>query len=80
MLAASVAQEFRLEPNRGSLSHRPAFVLLVVSREYSEGQGDIVNGLILGKSRVTIWVIGLLTYLLSPTDPPSKGIESLYNP
>ena len=26
----------------------------------------------MGIHRVTIWVIGVLTYLLSPPDPPSK--------
>ena len=36
-----------------------------------EGQGGLVSRLIRGVTRVTIWVIGLLTYLLSPPDPPS---------
>ena len=39
--------------------------------QYLEGQGDLVSGLIKGINRVTMWVIGLLTYLLSPPDPPS---------
>ena len=40
-------------------------------RGYLGGQGDLVSGLIRGITGVTIWVIGLLTYLLSPRDPPS---------
>ena len=30
---------------------------------YLEGQGDLVNGLIMGISRVTIWVIGVISLL-----------------
>ena len=41
---------------------------------YLEGQGDLVSGLIMGITRVTIWVIGVhLTYLVSPPDPPSRA-------
>ena len=36
-----------------------------------EGQGDIRSRLTVGIIRVTIWVIGVLTYLLSSPDPPS---------
>ena len=38
---------------------------------YSEGQGDSVSRLITGINRVTMWVIGFVTYLLSAPDPPS---------
>ena len=31
----------------------------------------------MGITRVTIWVIGLRTYLLSSPDPPSKGSPKL---
>ena len=30
---------------------------------YLEGQGDLVGGLIIGISRVTIWVIGVIKLL-----------------
>ena len=39
---------------------------------YLEGQGDLVSRLTMGIIGVTIWVLGLLTYLLSPPDPPSR--------
>ena len=39
-----------------------------------EGQGDLASRSIMGIIRVTIWVIGLLTYLLSPRDSPSRSI------
>ena len=35
---------------------------------YLEGQGDLVSGLIIWITGVTIWV----TYLLIPPDPPSN--------
>ena len=38
-----------------------------------EGQGDLVSRLILGIHGLTIWVIGILTYLLSLPDPPSTS-------
>ena len=38
-----------------------------------EGQGDLVSRLIAEITRFTIWVMGLLTYLLSPPDAPSRG-------
>ena len=37
-----------------------------------EGQGDLLGGLIMGVIRVAIWILGLVTYLLSPPDPPSR--------
>ena len=43
---------------------------------YLGGHGDLVNGLIRGTARVTIWVIGIMnlpTKLLSPPDPPSRS-------
>ena len=30
---------------------------------YLEGQGDLVSGLVMGKTRLTIWVIALITRL-----------------
>ena len=42
---------------------------------YLEGQEDLVNGLLMGITRVTMWVIGFLTYLLSPADPPSRAFK-----
>ena len=37
------------------------------------GSGDLVSSsLIMGIIRVTIWVIGLSTCLVSPPDPPSR--------
>ena len=47
-----------------------------MTSSYSEGQGDLVSRLIMGVRRVVIWIIGVLTYLPSPPDPPRKG----YNP
>ena len=44
---------------------------------YLEGQGDLVSRLIRGITRVIMWVLGLLTYLLSPPDPPSIDPEVL---
>ena len=40
-----------------------------------EGQGDFVSRLIIGMIKVTIWVIGFLTYLLSPHDSPSDPLK-----
>ena len=45
---------------------------IVPKTGYLEGQGDLVNRLVMWIIRVTIWVMGLLTYLLSPPDPPSR--------
>ena len=45
------------------------------SNHYREGQGNLVSRLLMGISRVVIWVTGLLTYL-SPSDPPSIGAPS----
>ena len=39
---------------------------------YLEGHGDLVSRLIMGIIGVIIWVIGLLSYLLSPHDPPRR--------
>ena len=42
--------------------------------------GDAVRRLIMGITGVTIWVIGgLLTYLLSPPDPPSSNCRGFLN-
>ena len=42
---------------------------------YLEVQGNLVSKLIMGITRVTIWVIGVyLTYLVSPPDPPSRAL------
>ena len=32
-------------------------------RVYLEGQGDLVNGFIMGTTRVTIWVVGVMNLL-----------------
>ena len=37
-----------------------------------EVQGDLVSGLIVGITRVTKWVIGVIHYLLSPPDCPNR--------
>ena len=38
-----------------------------VDRVYLEGQGDLVSGLIMGITRVIIWVIGVINLLsMSP--------------
>ena len=42
---------------------------------YLEGQGDLVGRFIRGITRVLYRLQGLLTYLLSPPDPPSRGID-----
>ena len=36
-----------------------------------EGQGDLVSGLIMGVSRVTIWVLEVINLLTKSPDPPS---------
>ena len=41
----------------------PPGVLAVMSLDYLEGQGDLVSGLIMGITRVTIWVIGVINLL-----------------
>ena len=38
---------------------------------YLEGQGDLVSRLIMGRSRVTIWVLGVMNLLTKSPDPPS---------
>ena len=56
-------------------------------RNYLEGHGDLVSRVIIRITRVTIRVIGILTFLLSPTDPfPSaprppalKTLQSIRN-
>ena len=40
---------------------------------YSQGHGDFVNGLMMGIIVVNMWLMGLLTYLLSPHDPPNSS-------
>ena len=42
------------------------------SRVYLEGHWDLVSRLVMGMIGVTIWVTGVITYLLSPHDPPSR--------
>ena len=44
-----------------------------ILRPYLEVAGDLARRLIMGMTRVTIWVLGLLSYLLSPPDPPSRA-------
>ena len=41
---------------------------------FLEGHGDLISGLIMGIIGVIIWLIGFLTYLLSPHDPPSSTL------
>ena len=36
---------------------------LLGSPDYLEGQGDLISRLIMGKIRVTIWVIGVINLL-----------------
>ena len=36
---------------------------------YLEGQGDLVNGLLMGITRVTIWVVGVITLLTKTLNP-----------
>ena len=36
---------------------------MVLKHTYLEGQGDLVSGLIMGISRVTTWVIGVIKLL-----------------
>ena len=40
---------------------------------YLGGQGDLVSRLVRGIVRVTMWVIGVINYLLSPHNPPSTA-------
>ena len=42
---------------------------------YLEGQEELVTRSIRRINRVTIWVIGVLTYSLSAPDPPSSGLN-----
>ena len=42
---------------------------------YLDGNGALVSGLKIRITRVTIWASGVLTYLLSPSDPPSTAID-----
>ena len=54
--------------------HPPLLGITVVSgnaKPYLEGQGDLVNGLIMGITRVTIWAIGVIN-LLTKSPRPSK--------
>ena len=46
-------------------------------KPYLEGHGDLVSRLLIRKTRVTMRVIGLFTYLLSPPDPPSNPLPSV---
>ena len=39
------------------------YVLLINVEPYLEGQGDLVNGFIMGIARVTIWAIGVINLL-----------------
>ena len=45
---------------------------MIFKIQYLEGQGDLVSRFIMGIIGVTLWVMGFLTFLLSPPDPPSK--------
>ena len=38
---------------------------------YLEGHGDLVSGLVIRITRVTIWVIGVINLLTKSPDPPS---------
>ena len=40
-------------------------------RLYAEGQENLVTRFIMGIIGVTIWVVKVRPYLLSPPDPPS---------
>ena len=42
---------------------------------YLESQGDVASGLIMGITRVPIWAIGVINYLLSHPDPPSMAFS-----
>ena len=42
---------------------RASHNLKALCLNYLEGQGDLVSSLIMGISRVTIWVIGVITLL-----------------
>ena len=37
------------------------------------GLGDLVSRLIMGIAGMIIWLMGVLKYLPSPHDPPSRG-------
>ena len=41
-----------------------------------EGQGDLVSGLIMGITRVTIWVVGIMN-LLTKSPSPSKDCAAV---
>ena len=59
-----------VSPNKTLLNYERGY--------YLEGQGDLVSRLILGIHWVTICLfllLGLLVYLLSPPDPPSRSLE-----
>ena len=44
---------------------------VVVFIPYLESHGELVSRFIMGRTGVIIWLIGFLTYLLRPHDPPS---------
>ena len=44
---------------------------------YLEGQGDLVSRLIMGISRVTIWVIGIINLLPKSPSPSKYGPKSI---
>ena len=48
---------------------RPGFRVYVLT---ATCHGDLVSRLIIWITKVTIWGIGLFTYLLSPPNPPSR--------
>ena len=47
-----------------------------LQNNYLGGQGDLVTRLMMVIIGVTIWLVGaILTYLLSPPDPPSTVVD-----
>ena len=61
-------------------SHRHAAGILhtltgnLVPYQHLEGHGDLGSRLIIKIIRLTVWVIGVVNYLLSPPDPPSNPL------
>ena len=46
--------------------------IVLLGRGYLEGRGDLVSSLILGTSRLIMWIARFITCLQSPHDPPSR--------
>ena len=60
-----------------SLEAWPAPIATSLARSfipYLEGQWDLVSMLLMGITRVTIWVIGVTNLLTTSPDPPSTRI------